>query len=325
MDTVPAINHVVIVRKMTELASLLERREEVLRLLETAHIKLANKTLAAVKIAMDRKTANRSFTSGKTRAGEVVKNARRTIVVDVEERGASPESTLDETALMEQLIEVLGPYVEEFGLQDSLALRYRRAISTTSKHASRKLRSHGSTDPNVVHASSTTPIYPPSSPPNNRSHSGRSIWEALHTLPRSSLDAYQPLVNLSHLFRGKVVPSIDYYTAKLNLLSSLITDNRAKASSDYDPVSTAFVTFADPADAKRACKYLSVHPNNPLACLVTMAPMYQDLDWNRVMKSSFKVDVSVSPLMLASWDIDRLQFVKDWVVDLGVWCVLKIS
>lgn len=296
MDTVPVIHRVVIVRKMTELASLLERREEVLRLIETAHIQLANKTLAAVKASMDRKAANRPFGSGKTRAGEVVKKARRSIAIDVEE---CPDSPLDETVLMEQLIEVLGPYVEEFGLPGSSVLRYKQTISTTSAH---KLCNHGSTDSDAVYTSSTTPVYPPSSSPIRPSHSRKSIWEALHTLPRSSLDAYQPLVNLSHLFRGKVVPSIDYYTAKFNLLSSLITNNRAKASSDYDPVSTAFVTFADPAEARRACKYLAVHPNNPLACLVTMAPMYQDLDWNRVMKSSINVD-----------------FVKDWVVDLGVW------
>jgi hypothetical protein len=121
--------------------------------------------------------------------------------------------------------------------------------------------------------------------------SEKTVWDALLSLPRTSLDAYQPLVNLSHLFRGKVVPSIDYYTAKLNLLTSLITENRAKAVTDYDPVSTAFVTFADPAEARRACKYLAVHPNNPLACLVTMAPAYQDIDWIRVMKSSHKGEV----------------------------------
>jgi Cytosolic domain of 10TM putative phosphate transporter len=293
MDPAPTIDRVVIVRKMTELASLLERREEILRLLETAHIKLANKTLAAVKAAMDRKAAHRPFSLGKTRAREVVKKARQSTVVDVEERGKFPESTLDEKASMEHLIEVLGPYVEEFGLQASLTLRYGEAISTTSRHFGEMLRIHGSTGSDAVRASSTTPVYPPSSSQSRHSHS-RSIWEALHFLPRSRLDPYQPLVNLSHLFRGKVVPSIDYYTAKLNLLSSLITEKRAKASSDFDPVSTAFVTFADPADAKRACKYLAVHPNNPLACLVTMAPMYQDLDWKRVMKSSFNVDVSVS-------------------------------
>jgi Cytosolic domain of 10TM putative phosphate transporter len=125
---------------------------------------------------------------------------------------------------------------------------------------------------------------------------GTTVWDALLSLPRSSLDAYQPLVNLSQLFRGKTVPStgIDYYTTKLNLLTSLISDNRAKTTDNYDAVSTAFVTFADPAEARRACKFLAVHPNGPLACLVTMAPMYQDIDWIRVMKYTNKGEVSLS-------------------------------
>jgi hypothetical protein len=288
-DDIPVIERVVIARKMTELASLLERREEILRLLETAHIKLAYKTLLAVKAAMDRRVANKPMASGKTRAAEIVRK-RRSLAVDPE-RGEPQEATLDEQARMDQLIEVIGPFVEEFGLEYSLARRSKKAISASSKHAFRKLRTQGSEDSDDNQSPTTPRVYPPSPPPGKRSRHGQTIWEALHSLPRSSLDAYQPLVNLSHLFRGKVVPSIDYYTAKLNLLSSLVTENRAKAVSDYDPVSTAFVTFADPADARRACKYLAVHPNNPLACLVTMAPMYQDLDWIRVMKSSFNAEV----------------------------------
>jgi len=51
------IERVVIARKMIELASDLERREEILRNLETAHIKLAIKALTAVKAAMDREYA----------------------------------------------------------------------------------------------------------------------------------------------------------------------------------------------------------------------------------------------------------------------------
>ena len=106
------------------------------------------------------------------------------------------------------------------------------------------------------------------------------------------LDAYQPLIHLSALFRGKTVPSIDYYTAKLNVLTALITEQRAQPLSEFPAVSTAFVTFADPADARRACKYLAVHPSNPVnVCLVTMAPSYEDLDWTRLMKSTFRGEV----------------------------------
>ena len=125
-------------------------------------------------------------------------------------------------------------------------------------------------------------------------HHETTVWDALLSLPCSSLDAYQPLVNLSQLFHRKTILSIDYYTTKLNLLTSLISDNRAKAIDDYDTVSTAFVTFADPAKARRACKYRAVHPNDSLACLVMMAPMYQDIDWICVMKSTNKGEVILS-------------------------------
>ncbi|KAF8073764.1 hypothetical protein FPV67DRAFT_764997 [Lyophyllum atratum] len=297
-DNVPVIERVIIARKMTEIASLLERREEILRLLETAHIKLANQALTAVKAAMDRRNANMPIASGNNRAAEIARK-RRSVAVDLE-RGEPQEAALDEDARMNQLIQVLGPFVEEFGLGESLSLRSRKVIVASSKYAFRKLRAQASEDSDG--ADTPTTAYPPTRPSISQPSRRETIWEALHNLPRSSLDAYQPLVNLSHLFRGKTVPAIDYYTAKLNLLSSLVTESRSKAVNDYDPVSTGFVTFADPADARRACKYLAVHPNNPLACMVSMAPMYQDLDWIRVMKSSFNAE-----------------FVKDWVVNIGVW------
>ncbi|KAJ7672754.1 hypothetical protein B0H17DRAFT_1170837 [Mycena rosella] len=287
-DNVPVIERVVVARKMTELASLLERREDILRLLETAHIKLAKKTVLAVQHAMARKDANKPA----TRAHPTASDKRRANVLDIERGNAGEEGTLSGEDRMQQLIEVIGPYVEEFGLQPNTP----RNKALFSKHEFRKLRVEGSQDSD----SDAAQAYPPTSP--THAPQDRTIWEALLSLPRGSLDAYQPLINLSHLFRGKIVPSIDYYTAKFNLLTSFITENRAKAVTDYDAVSTAFVTFADPADARKACKYLAVHPNNPLTCLVTMAPAYQDLDWIRVMKSSYNGE-----------------FVKDWVVNMGVW------
>ncbi|KAH9179383.1 hypothetical protein EDB89DRAFT_1901360, partial [Lactarius sanguifluus] len=54
-NKVPVITRVVIARKMTELATLLERREEMLQKLEIAHVKLAQKTLYAVKKELDRR------------------------------------------------------------------------------------------------------------------------------------------------------------------------------------------------------------------------------------------------------------------------------
>ncbi|KAJ7095817.1 hypothetical protein B0H15DRAFT_827221 [Mycena belliarum] len=290
-NDVPVIERVVVARKMTELASLLERREDILRLLETAHIKLARKTVLAVQHAMARRDANKSTVRVHTKPKASTK--RRAHALDTERGNGGEEGTLSEEERMQQLIEVIGPYVEEFGVQTSSD----RRKAFFSKHEFHKLRTEGSQDSD---SDGGTQAYPPTS--SAQSSQGRTIWDALLSLPRGSLDAYQPLINLSHLFRGKIVPSIDYYTAKFNLLTSFITENRAKSVTDYDPVSTAFVTFADPADARRACKYLAVHPNNPLTCLVTMAPEYQDLDWIRVMKSSYNGE-----------------FVKDWVVNMGVW------
>jgi hypothetical protein len=107
----PIIERIVIVRRMTELASLMERREEVLRLLETVHIKLANKTLLAVKAAMERQSAKKPLAHSASKAMEVARR-RRSMAVDLE-NGAQGE-ILSEEARMEQLIKILGPFVEEF-------------------------------------------------------------------------------------------------------------------------------------------------------------------------------------------------------------------
>ncbi|KAJ3921149.1 hypothetical protein F5877DRAFT_36559 [Lentinula edodes] len=296
-DDKPVIERVVIARKMTELASLLERREEILRLLETAHIKLANTTLNAVKHAMERKANATSFTRSSSRAGLIAK--QRAQQTNLEAGDASQDGTMTEEQRIERLIKALGPYVDEFGIKSYPYLRK----SFKTRYSFKKVRTDRSLDSDSESTEPpTSPKYPPSTVASHPPRRQKTVWDVLLSLPRSSIDAYQPLVRLSHLFRGKTVPSIDYYTAKLNLLTALITENRAKPANRYDPVSTAFVTFAEPEDARRACKYLAVHPNNPLACIATMAPQYQDLDWQRIMKSSFKAE-----------------FVKDWVVDAGVW------
>jgi len=287
--TRPIIERVVIARKMTELASLLERREEILVQLETAHIRLATKALLAVKMDLEGKSPTR----GSPKAAEVAKK-RRSLGVDAE-RGTSQfgEPVMDESEALEQLVDVLRPFVDDFHKKRS------NRTSRTSAPYFQKLLTRG---PEEEADAVTEDIENPPTSSVPRTTNQQTVWEALLSLPRSALDAYQPLIHLNQFFSGKVVPSIDYYTAKLNLLSSLVTENRAKPPTDFDPTSTAFVTFADPADARRACKYLAVHPNNPLVCLVTMAPVYSDIDWKRVMKSSLKVE-----------------FVKDWVVSLGVW------
>ena len=287
----PVIERVVVARQMTELASLLERREETLVHLETAHIQLANNALLHVKATMEGRISMVAQIATKGRSE-----------VDPEKGELQEEGGLDDQERMEQLIDVLGPFVDEFGTQRPLSTRSKKSMSRTSFQAPPQLHTQLSHDDSD---GSDSPFnsYPPSLPSGGRAkHQEGTVWDALLALPRSSLDAYQPLVKLSHLFAGKLVPSIDYYTAKSNLLTSLITENRASAVSNYRPVSTAFVTFADPADSRKACKHLAVHPNNPLACLVTMAPMYQDIDWIQVMQSTYNVE-----------------FVKDWVVNIGVW------
>ncbi|PCH40020.1 hypothetical protein WOLCODRAFT_116507 [Wolfiporia cocos MD-104 SS10] len=270
----PVIERVVLVRRMTELASLLERREEVLRLLETAHIKLARRALTAVQQARDM-YIERSPPPGQRSSIDRGKRLSLTSFLDsANEMGGESR--------MELLMRTLGPFVPkpdaEQKLSRTLSLKRLLSPASSSSHDDK------------------------SRLPPAHSLEFATVWDALLSLPRSTLDVYQPLIHLSALFRGRTVPSIDYYTAKLEILTSLITEKRAKHLNDYEPMSTAFVTFADPADARRACKYLAVHPANPLQCFVTMAPSYEDLDWIRLMKPTF-----------------RVEFVKDWLVSLGVW------
>ncbi|KAG8689846.1 hypothetical protein FRC09_012237, partial [Ceratobasidium sp. 395] len=132
---------------------------------------------------------------------------------------------------------------------------------------------------------------------------GETLWDALHSLPRSDLDRYQPLINLSTLFKGKTVPAIDFLTTKLALLSALIEESRSGCGENVGgaPASTAFVTFRDPRDARRALKELAAHPKNALACVTTPAPDLRDVDWGRAMKSTYTGE-----------------FLKDWVVNVGV-------
>lgn len=286
-QTAPKIDRVVIVRKMTELASLLERREEILRRLETSHLKLAQRTLFAVNDAIARRKEQLPLFRH-SHTAEIVAKARMNASNPDVEANADPNDQAERERMLVRLIDELGPFVDEFELLPR---------TSVSKNIFRKLRMQGSEDSNAEHEPQA---YPPSSDVSYRT--SKSVWEVLLSLPRRTLDPYQPLVNLRTYFTDKLVPSIDYYTVKLNYTTSLIIEQRAKALEEFPATSTAFVTFADPKDARRACQYLAVHPSNPLACMVTMAPSYHDLDWHRLMKSSFEAE-----------------FIKDWVVNMGVW------
>ncbi|OSD02408.1 DUF221-domain-containing protein [Trametes coccinea BRFM310] len=281
---IPAIDRVVIVRKMNDLASLLERREEILRLLETAHIKLARKALAGVQSAMANKQDAGVLRTAMRRMSIAAKRMSGVGVLDVEAVAeCEPRDSVEGEDRMELLIRTLKPYLPEPGSSPIEDDKTCSGWRTLWKKKNPDLESRLPRNP-------------------EKATHEKTVWDALLSLPRSTLDAYQPLIHLSSIFRGKTVPAIDYYTAKLQIVTNMITEKRSMAISDFEPMPTAFVTFVDPADARRACKYLAVHPENPLQCLVTMAPSFEDLDWKRLMKPTF-----------------RVEFVKDWVVELGVW------
>ncbi|KAG0700120.1 hypothetical protein DFH29DRAFT_933566 [Suillus ampliporus] len=279
---IPLIDRVVIARRMTELASLLERREDILCRLETAHIRLAKKALLAVYSEVEHRHGSREDTTVTT---------VRTRTADVE-NGHNPTFNGHQKDDADLLVRTLSPFLVDYELTSKFTPRRKLILKMKgASHRTQWLVRADSVKMDTGIESQDNSDTPP-----------KTIWDALLDLPRSVLDPYQPLIHLSVIFRGKTVPSIDYYTAKLNILTSLITQNRARAATEYDALSTAFVTFKDPSDARKACKYLAVHPNNPLACLVTMAPQYEDIDWTRVMKSTYRTDI-----------------VKDWVVNIGVW------
>ncbi|KAH9846366.1 DUF221-domain-containing protein [Lenzites betulinus] len=282
---VPAIDSVVIVRKMNDLASMLERREEILRLLETAHIKLARKALTSVQMALENKEDGGVIRNAVRRMSIAAKRKSVMGSMDVEAVVQSDEDAVGGEDRTELLVRTLKPFLPEPGpskaLDGSISGGLRSYIARKCPHLESAL---------------------PKGTEKGKDVDEKTIWDALLSLPRSSLDAYQPLIHLSSIFRGKTVPAIDYYTAKLQILTNMIVEKRSMALSDYEAMPTAFVTFVDPTDARRACKYLAVHPENPLQCLVAMAPSFEDLDWTRLMKTTF-----------------RAEFVKDWVVELGVW------
>jgi hypothetical protein len=298
---VPIIERVVTARKMSELQSQLERREEVLRKLEASHIKLARNVLKAVREKMEN-SGNLEPTETKRttlwRRKEKARDPEKGKVEEGGERRDEEDEQISSAIKEEQtkvLIEALGPFVKRFTPPKSKPGKLSSDLYTkflTSKRASR------SKSLDLATATAEDGVYPPPSLPESKD----TIWDVLHSLPRDYLDPYQPLTNVKTLFRGATVPSIDYHTAKLGLLTSLIHENRSRPQVDYIPASTAFVTFHNPRDALRAVKFLPCHPDNPLACLVEMAPDWRDLDWERVGKSTFTGE-----------------FIRDWVLKLGVW------
>jgi hypothetical protein len=126
--------------------------------------------------------------------------------------------------------------------------------------------------------------------------------QVLHALPRELLDPYQSLTHLTSLFRDQNAPLIDYLSTKLSYLTLLLDEARSKPLSSYAASSTAFVTFKDARTARLALKILDSHPKRSLACHTMPAPDWTNLLWPRLGKSVY-----------------RSEFVRGWVVYLGVW------
>jgi len=277
------VERVTVVRRMSQLATLLERREEVLRVLETAHIRLACKVLTAVAACMKdppdailTKNQRAHHRTSTPLLGTVKFWKNEKSEIDVENNAGKDEQEGENR--MDLLIRTIDPFIREFSQARHLppsprTSLYQKPRSTDSEQATEKDGQDYSYQSDGHHEKHNT------------------IWDALLSLPRSVLDPYQPLIHLNSLFRGKTVPTIDYYTAKLRVLTALITEARSLPLNGYDPVSTAFVTFETPKDARRACKYLAVHPDNPLVCTVSMAPLYEDVDWTRIMKLPYNLEV----------------------------------
>lgn len=138
--------------------------------------------------------------------------------------------------------------------------------------------------------------------PSQKGQSDDTVWDVLHALPRELLDPYQALTHLTSFMRKENAPLIDFLTTKLNYLTILLEEAKSKSIDCYAPSSTAFVTFKDAETARAALAYLESHPKRTLACHTTPAPDWTDLLWPRVSKSAY-----------------RSNYVRSWVVFLGVW------
>ncbi|WWC58482.1 uncharacterized protein I303_101025 [Kwoniella dejecticola CBS 10117] len=131
---------------------------------------------------------------------------------------------------------------------------------------------------------------------------GKMDTTALHALPRELIDPYQSLTHITSLFRDQNAPLIDYLTTKLSYLTMLLDESRSRPLSDYSPSSAAFISFKDARTARLAAKILDSHPKRSLACHAVAAPDWTDILWHRLGKTTY-----------------RSEFVRGWVVYLGVW------
>jgi len=252
------VQAIVLVRKMDELSSLLARRQTVLGQLEAAHVKLATAVLSDVRARLTRQN---NAAGGQTddppsnlrdRLNSIKKRTKRHIRAQSSSDAESNDGfQLSERNLrIEALLKHLGPFVQAHDRQRATM----RAVDAVEESGDKM---------------------------------DETVWEALAEVPRELLDAYQPVTRLSALFRGQTVPTIDYLLTKLNLLTALVTEMRARPPSSYAPASTAFVTFRDPRQARMVWRELK----DQIVVKVRLAPEVKDLDWERLMNTTFSGEV----------------------------------
>lgn len=248
------VQTVVLVRKMNELSAMLSRRQEVLGQLEAAHIKLAQSVLE--RVTQHTRKMQRDSKAKTEDTGWWKAHRPRLLKKKCDEAEDSRQGDVEKDAA-NQLRE------------DTLQL------NELTVHLSRFAR---------LDSGSTQWL---NNGDDKRDGHAESVWEALAGVPRELLDAYQPVTRLSSLFRGQKVPTIDYLLTKLNLLTALVTEMRARPPTSYEPTSTAFVTFRDPRQARMVWRELK----SQIVVKVRLAPEVKDLDWERLMRTSFTGDI----------------------------------
>ncbi len=243
------VQTVVLVRKMTELSSMLQRRQEVLGQLEAAHMKLARNVLQGLQKGGPSKKAKDKRKAKKEKQHAAANGSTASVdKTDAASEDAAENVWTDEEALAE-LKRRLGRFLP----------RKEKAQEKTEEELAAEMEAGDE----------------------------ETIWEALLKCPRELLDPYQPVTRLSALFRGQTVPTIDYLLTKLNLLTALVTEMRARPPSSYEPTSTAFVTFRDPRQARMVWREL----DSQIVIKVRPAPEVKDLDWDRLMRTTFTGDI----------------------------------
>ncbi|UZJ54928.1 hypothetical protein CBS101457_004248 [Exobasidium rhododendri] len=288
------IQSVVLVRKMNELSAMLNRRQEVLAQLEAAHIKLAQSVLRKIG-RQSQKMMSKGVGKVRDDGAKGVKQGSRVLAVLNSKRGdqrGATEADVEKHAAV-QLRE------DALRLND-LTHRLARFAPGNSYLPLQDAQGLGVKEE-----------------AKEESAMKETVWEALAEVPRDLLDPFQPVTRLSSLFRGQKVPTIDYLLTKLNLLTALVTEMRARPPTSYEATSTAFVTFRDPRQARMVWRELK----SQIVVKVRLAPEVKDLDWERLMRTSFTGDIvrgfSVNAFFWA--------FTVLWVIPVGLLCTSLFS